>query len=114
VGLLLNSLISACALTSHTPNDYQACDKATHAGLQQLGIIQQVDGMEDKQVKNIERIADNNLGKNGEYAIIGAYFVARTLQTKSVGFGLPTLGLCSSVRAEIGENESLMRFEWRF
>lgn len=83
-------------------------------GMQQLGITQQVDGMEEKNVKYLEKKADDNFGKNAEYAVIGAYFIARTVQTKSLGVGLPTLGLCNSVRAEVGPAGSFMRFEWRF
>lgn len=73
-----------------------------------------MDNTEDHAVKNIEKKAEQDIGQNGIYMVVGTYFIARTAITKSVGFGLPTLGLCNSIHVEVSQNVSLMRFEWKF
>lgn len=114
MGLMLNSLLTACTMASHTPQDTLACQKATQAGATQLGVLQEIDGMEDHTVKFLEQKAEKNVGKDGVYAVGGTYFVVRTIQTKSVNFGLPNFSIADSIKVELGENQSLIRFEWKF
>ena len=114
VGLLLNGLFAACAATAHTPMDDQACQKATEAGTTQLGLKQTVDSFEERQVHYLNGKAEEWIGKPGMFAVGGTYFVARTIQTKSLMVGLPTLGLADAVKTEIGNGQALLRFEWRF
>jgi hypothetical protein len=94
--------------------DGQACQKATEAGVTQLGIKQAMDGFEERQVHYLNGKAEEWIGKGGMFAVGGTYFVARTIQTKSLMVGLPTLGLASAVKTEISQGQALLRLEWRF
>lgn len=113
MGLIVSTLITACAMSSSSMSQ-EACEKATQAGLTQLGISQQVDSAEEHEVKIIEKRAKENLGDEGVMAVATTYFVARTAKTKSVTFGLPTLGLCDSIKVDVNQDTQLLRFEWRF
>lgn len=114
VGILLNTLMTACTATSHSNMDQAACEKATQAGVQQIGISQYMDSTEEHFVQFLKKKADRNVGKDGQYAVGATYFVARTAQTKSLSFGLPNLGLCDSLKTELNDTQALLRFEWRF
>lgn len=114
MGILITSIVAACAATFHSVNDYNACASASRAGAQQFGIQQQVDNMEEHTVNYVKQKAEEKLGKAAMETVGGAYFVAKVLQAKTITFGLPTLGLCNSANADIGVAQSGLRFEWKF
>jgi hypothetical protein len=114
MGILLSSLLSVCAATSQSSMGKEACQKATEAGVNQLGIQQTMDSFEERTVHQIEMDAEKAIGKDGMYAVGGTYFLVRTIQTKSLILGIPTMGLCDSVKTDIGPKQSVLRFEWKF
>lgn len=114
MALFESMLISACVAAAGNNTNQTACEKATEAGSKQSGIEQNVDIAEKKELNNLQRTAEDNLGKDIVAVVAGSVFIAKTLQSKAITFGLPTFGICSSIKTEIKPDQSMLKFEWKF
>lgn len=114
MGLFESALVSACIATGSTGNQQMACQKATEAGSKQSGIEKEMSDAEKHTLKKVEFEATDIIGKDGVNVVAGSVFLAKTLQSKSLSVGMPTFGLCSSIKTEIKQDSSIIKFEWKF
>lgn len=94
--------------------DQQVCEKTTEAGAKQTGVMQSVDNYEDRTLKLLDREAKEDFGKDAVSLLGGSVFLTKTLIDKSVTFGLPTYGICSAIKTEIKQNQSILKLIWNF
>lgn len=110
MGLLDSLIITSCIGLSGNAQD--ACNQALIAGAKQSGIEQNVNEVEKKYSSKADREARELLGNS--YNFVGStVFVAKSISDKAVTLGLPTFGLCNSLKAKISDNPSL-NMEWKF
>lgn len=114
MGLIGSFIVGACLSAGSVLTDQQACEKAVEAGARQIGLYDSIDFFETKTVSSVTRVAEEKIGKDAVWSVTGTAFLIRTLSSKSLVFGLPTYGLCNSVRTEIKPEQSLLVFEWKF
>lgn len=114
MGLFETALVSACIASGGTGTQQMACQKATEAGSKQSGIEKEMNDAEKRSLNKLEIEATDIFGKSGVNVVAGSVFVAKTLQSKSLSVGMPTFGLCSSIKTEINPDMSVLKFEWKF
>jgi len=114
MGLFESLLLSACVTTSGGGSQQMACQKGTEAGAKQSGVSQTVDAFESKETKKLEKNAVELFGKEGVNVVAGSVFVAKTMSSRSLSIGLPTFGMCTSIKTEIKPEYSILKFEWKF
>lgn len=114
MSVLSSLLVSACVASSNMDSAQVACEKAAEAGARQSGILQEVDSIEEEEIKMLTKKAEQDLGKDGAFVVAGGVFVARTISSQSVVFGLPNFGVCDSVKADINSQRSIVKLEWKF
>lgn len=114
MGLFESAIMSACIAGASPGQGQMACQKATEAGGKQTGVEQTVDAYETRETKIFEKKFVDFLGQDSATAVAGSVFLAKSLASRSVSFGLPNFGLCSSIKTEITENTSMLKLEWKF
>lgn len=92
----------------------EACNRALDATSRQVGIRQQAEYVESRVNVVLDQEAHKRIGQKG-MALIGAVgFGYKTAQEKKVAFKVPTLGICSSARGEIGVEQYTLNLNWNF
>jgi hypothetical protein len=112
MGLLESSLLSLCMSSSTMPG--QACNNAVQATGKQSGIFEMSTRYEDHQVRLLEQGANNYWGNTVTETVAGVVWVAKSVSDKRAHIGLPTLGICSSMVAEVGQEKSMLILKWFF
>lgn len=69
---------------------------------------------EQKYTKKAEVTVRSYIGDTTFDYVGATVFVARSISSQSVGFGLPTLGLCDKAHVDVGSSNSLLKLEWNF
>lgn len=111
-GLMSQVIMMACIGSAPAYN--QACNKALDAATRQVGVRQQVDTAEDKTVQIVSHKAQTIVGNDVTSVVGVGGFILKTARDRSLNFGIPTLGLCSSLRNQIGVDSYAIMAEWRF
>lgn len=114
MGLLSSALVSACVASSTGLTDQKICMNTTEAGAKQFGIMQNVDLLEDRAIRQINREALEDFGKEPIDMVGGGIFIAKSIMEKSVTLALPTFGICNSAKTEIRQDQSLLKLQWDF
>jgi hypothetical protein len=97
-----------------TEEDKAACKKIEHVPPKQASLESIANSAEEKYSKKAESTVRYMVG-NTTFDYVGATaFAVKTVQDKSVSFGLPTLGLCNNAHVQVGQDKSDVRLEWKF
>ncbi len=112
MGLLESAVMSVCMGASGASG--QACDKAVEAGTKQSGYEQMVDRYENHQVKLLEGKAIDWFGRDAVTTVGGTVWLTKTIIDKKASIGLPTLGVCDKLVAQVNTTEALLVFKWIF
>lgn len=92
----------------------QACEKALQAGSKQSGVETAANDEEKRVTQKADAKAKEFLGEKAVGVVGGTVFIAKTISEKKVTFGLPTLGVCDSVKAQVSDKASELKIEWNF
>lgn len=112
MGLVDSFIVSSCI--GFTGQAQDACNKALLAGMRQSGIESTMNTMENNTSQKAENTARHYLGGTAVNYISASVFIAKSVASQSVSFGLPTLGLCNSFDVSIGASSSILNFGWKF
>ena len=108
----LNFVTSVCV---SAPNSYnEACTKFIDASASQSGVGEKLNQFENKEMQDIKKAAYANLGESEVNFVVGSAAVANAAATHHFVIGIPTLGLCSSLRTEYDQTLYKIIAEWRF
>lgn len=105
-------IVASCVGMSGNAND--ACQKALQAGSKQSGVEQNMNQTEVGVTKRADATAKEYLGEPTYDVVAGIAVVAKTVSDKSAIVALPTMGLCSSFKAEIKQDKQVLKLEWNF
>lgn len=113
MGLLDTLIITSCmGMQSGQPQD--ACQKALQAGTKQSGVEKVANDQETAITKKADTKAKDLLGEQTYSVVGGTVFLAKTVSEKKVSLGLPTMGICNSIKAEVSDKQSQLKLEWKF
>jgi hypothetical protein len=97
-----------------TPEDKKICKEIESSREAPKSFESVVNDSEQKYTKKAETKVRNYIGDTTFDYIGASVFVARSISSQSVAFGLPTLGLCDRAHADVGTANSLLKLEWDF
>jgi hypothetical protein len=112
MGLLESAVFSVCIGSTGAYNT--ACHKAVEAEENQSGFSQTTNAYENHQLRLVEKDADEYLGADTVGVIGGLTWIGKSISAKKATFGLPNLGICSKLVAEVNEHEARLIFKWFF
>ena len=106
--------ISAMCSSYEGTRYYDACLKALDAGTRQVGVRQQADNAQNKMNEMISTKVNRTVGKSVIQIVTVGGVVVKTARDKKISFGLPTLGLASSVDNEVGVDSYKIVIQWHW
>jgi hypothetical protein len=112
MGVLDSLIMTACLGASGATHD--ACQKSLQAGSKQSGVEQNIDTYESKVTTNAEKDTKEKLGETTVEILGGTAFLTKSVVEKHATIGLPNLGLCTYIKAQIGQDKSMLSLEWKF
>jgi hypothetical protein len=83
-------------------------------GTRQIGIRQQADQAQNKVNEIVSRKVENIVGQTVREVVAVGGIVYQTAKDKRISFGLPNLGLASSVNNEIGVDSYKLIIQWNW
>jgi len=105
-------IVTSCVGLSGMQQD--ACEKALTAGSKQSGIEVNVDHMESKTTKKLDKGAREYLGVTTVDVVAGTAIVAKTIADKAATIKLPNLGICNIMVLKVNHEKSLLSLEWKY
>lgn len=111
---IIDTLIVTSCMGFQAGQAQDACQKALQAGSKQSGIEKVVNNKEQQITKKADQTAKEMLGETTVGVVGGTVFLAKTISEKKVSLGLPTLGMCNSIKAEVSDKQSQLKLEWKF
>jgi hypothetical protein len=111
VSLIETLIVTSCVGLSG--QNQLACNNALTAGSKQSGVETEMNQFETKVTKNAESDVRDYLGNNAN-VVAGGVFLIKGIADKAATFTLPNFGVCTSMKADIGQSKSLLRLEWKF
>ena len=106
--------ISAICAQYNGTRYYDACLNALDKSTRQIGVRQQMDQAQDKVNEIVTRKVDGIVGQPVRDVVAVGGIVLNTARERKISFGLPTLGLASSVSNEVGVDSYKIVLQWNW
>jgi hypothetical protein len=112
LAILESLIVAGCVGLSGQQND--ACQKALTAGSKQSGLEQTTGSYENHESNLWLSRANDWFGKDAVGIMGGAGWLAKSAIERKASFGLPSFGICNSVKFEFNQSAEKLIFQWRF
>lgn len=109
---MLVSLIIQYSCISAYGNYVQACHSATNAFLKQTGAEKNISNIESYSKSKAKKLAIRYMGDDTLKTLGSAYYAYHVMQTKTISFPLPTLGLANGLDTTLTPSSIQLAVRW--